>query len=216
MSVDTFDFIGTHVMACEERGNGELFPLMAFKGITKSIADSYAQNFPGVNLIKSSGSVRHQNALEHFTRKWESNGETYAYTCSFTIDPEITDKRKRLLAIKMLYPLLLYYHYANDIDRSIALGTVRTKTNIMFQKLGFIALRDQDGELGPLAFPSLQNEECLVVVMEKFSEECVRMAYEFQEQWATRIEISDQVRKQTRSDSGMMDRLDERRIACLH
>ena len=214
LAVDTIDYVGTHVLACKEV-NKEFVPIMAFKGITKRVSDHYALPFPGRNCIASTNSIEHKDALEKFIENCEGKNEEIAYTCSFTIEPKLENRRDRFEAMKYLYPLLLFYHYAMDVDKSIAIGSTKTKTNHMFKKLGFVGLSNRGVELPTIKIPSLMNEEFLVVLLEKFSQNCMDMAHDCMDKWNNRIEVSDKVMCHTKFHSGKMSHLNEHKLACL-
>lgn len=190
LPIDTTDYIGTHIVACKENKNGSLHPIMGFKGITLERCLHYGQNFSGRGCISSVHSDIHKTALDQYINQSISEGHALAYASSFAIDPDLKG-REKFEAIKLLFPLLLFYHREFKFPRLIACGATRTKTHITFQKLGFHPLSQAGKVLSAINNPALQNEEVVVMALENFSAECEASANDNQDLWDNRIQIAD-------------------------
>lgn len=190
LPVDTFDYIGTHILACRERENGELHPIMGFKGISLERCLHYGQNFSGRSSISSVRSDIHKMALDQYIDSSVGAGHALAYTSSFAVDPNL-DRREKLEAMKLLFPLIAFYRRDFRLSRLLANGSIKSKTNITFRKLGFRPLLHAGEVLSPVYIPALQNEQFEVMTMEHLSAECEASANANQALWDARIEISD-------------------------
>lgn len=192
LPINTSDFIGTHVVICTKNEDGSLHPIMGFKGITLKCCLHYGQSFTGRSCIASAQSDTHNQALDQYIKSLEDKSRL-AYVSSFAIDPNLKG-RKKLEAMKLLFPLLLFYYRKFDLSRLICLGSITSTTHITFEKLGFHPLLNSSGEAMPrISLPALQNEEVEVMTLEKFSVECEASATANQKLWDERIEISDRL-----------------------
>lgn len=190
LPVDTSDYIGTHIMVCRENGNGELHPIMAFKGISLERCHQYGQQFAGRSCISSAHSDLHKMALEQYIESSIEGGHALAYTSSFAVDPDL-DRGAKLEAMKLLFPLVALYRLDFGISRLLALGSIKTKTNVTFRKLGFHPLVHAGEMIPPVNIPAFQNERFEAMAMEHPSVECESSANAIQAWWDARIEISD-------------------------
>jgi len=129
-------------------------------------------------------------ALDQYINRSLSEGYSLGHASSFAIDPNL-ERREKLDAIKLLFPLLPFYLREFNLSRLIACGVIKSKTNITFQKLGFLPLSHAGEVLPSVINPALQNTEVEVMTMENCSAECEASAKINQELWDKRIEISD-------------------------
>lgn len=190
LPVDTFDYIGTHIVGCKEYEDGSLHPVMGFKGITLERCLHYGQNFSGRGSLSSVQSDIHKSALDRYIEQSLNEGHTLGYASSFAIDPELR-RREKLEAMQLLFPLLPFYIRAFNLSRLIVNGSTKSRTNITFRKLGFHPLLHAGEVLPPLRIPAFQNEEFEVMTLESCSLECEASASANQELWDNRIEISE-------------------------
>jgi len=190
LPVDTTDFIGTHIVACNENDDGSLHPIMGFKGVTLERCLHYGQNFSGRNALASVHSDIHKLALDQYITQSLNDGHTLSHNSSLAVDPSLKG-RKKLEAMKLIFPLALFHYREFSLTRLISFGSITSKTHITFRKLGFHPILHAGKPLPPVCIPAIQNEEAEIMTLENFSAECEALAVANQALWDERIEISD-------------------------
>ena len=185
--VDKSDFHGTHLAFCQER-NGELFPITAYRVMERDRCEKYGMAFSGEVLCDTTSSEEHKLALREFCHKYKE--VNIAYSSSFTIDPNI-QREYRKEAIDFLIPLFAYSHIHWKIEKSLALGSVRTHTDTMYHQMGLLPLKHNGETLNPIAFPCYAGEEFEVQACEELTPHCLEMAKKYLYLWKGRIQISD-------------------------
>ena len=181
------DFVGTNMVLCEEK-HGELTPISAYRSITKERCDKYNITFPGLTLCNNTGSTAHIQALSNFVKEHES--QPLAYGSSFTIFPFL-EKRDHVDAVKALVPLFAYYHLHFKVNKSIALGAVKTKTDKMYHKMGLFPIKYKGKELENPVFPEYDNQPFEVQTLTGLTDHCLEVAHEYRKLWMDRIYFPD-------------------------
>ena len=187
LPVDASDYIGTHMLVCEEVC-GNLTPLTGFKGISADRCLHYGQQFTGRTCISSVQSEIHKSVLNQYIDDALAPGYRLSYIGSYAVAPN-TPKRIKAELLRLIFQLIAFYQVNFKLTRLLAIGSTRSRTNITLRKLGFEPLMHQGSTMAPVCIPSLQNEEFEVMRLEKLSEACNASITVYNSLWDNRIEI---------------------------
>lgn len=188
--VDKSDFHATHMCLAEEL-NGELKILSSFKAINKSTSDYYNMPFPGGTICDSTNSIRHINYLKSFVNECVSNQEDIVYYGTYALNPSLNRDQKKIV-LSYIFPILGMYSNYWNINKSILVGSVKTKFNKIISRAGILPISENGIELSPVKIPILDNELFSVQVGFKFSELCFEFLEEHNNLWTDRIHISSE------------------------
>ena len=185
LALDTFDFIGAHLLLCEERPNGELHPLMGYKSAPLKVAEHYNLQFPAFALLRSSGVPEYIPVVEKLIEQAKRAGEEICYDSSWTIDQKVKEDRdlNRHLR-KMFTSLIVNYHRDFHREQWITCGVVHFKTDQFFTWLGGKAITEPFPQL------TLDNSPVSMIHIEKHSKEAVEAAKHFEADWENRIVVT--------------------------
>lgn len=187
--VDKSDFHCTHLCLCTFE-NDELTPICSYRAISKDRSDQYGFKFPGLSVCDSTGSQEHKEALSEFVNSCEIQNQKVAYYSSFAIDPNLRGEIRKE-AIIFIFPVLAFYMIHWEVDKGIAIGSCKTKTDDLYHKTGLLPINLKGEELGSLVIPASGNEEFEVQALESLSDYCIEKAQEKMELWNDRVHVFD-------------------------
>ena len=191
------DFFGTNLVLCLEMDTG-LQPLVAYRAVTKKRCDQYHFKFPGYTLCDNTGSLPHINAVRSFNEESLKQGKNLAYSSVFTIDhwmlidKEKIPRKKVRNIVDFLLPLFAYQHIHWKVDHSVAVGSVKTKTDQMYHRMGLFPIKYKGEELPPQRFPELGDGLFEVQTLTTLTDESLAAAQRYLPLWKDRIHISDE------------------------
>ncbi len=194
MPVDHTDYYGTHMVAAEEREDGQFYPLMAFKCVTLERCQKYHAQFPCMAMIKHLNSSVHATALEKILSELDCGGEHIAYGSSFAIDPNLS-LEDRIEMLELMYPLWFYYIQDFGIKVAFSFGTVESKVFKILAKLGLELFKFEDRVLAPVASEIFYGQSAYLQLMDRCSSICQREARraDYLDLWVNRIHFDDPV-----------------------
>lgn len=188
LPVDTTDFISTHHLLCKETDLG-LYPLMAYKSITYQKATIHNLPFPILNLAKSIGINKHEEAINNIVLRCESDGLKLSYDSSWTIDPETRKDRELTQTLRNIMTALhsLYHHNAKT-DEIISLGSLRFKMERLFLYWGYNPIALESKPLDQFIVPSYFNEPVMMFHQTSgFSKQALEDARVYMNLWDDRL-----------------------------
>jgi hypothetical protein len=187
---DTTDFVAAHILFCHETNVG-LKPLMAFKITSLKVCEKHRISFPGMNLVQQAQAPEHISAVEKIMANCASQGRHLAYMSSWTADPEVRKNRPLMRELRIYFKgVYVLAHQALGIDEILIGGTLRFRTEKIFEELGHQAIKDEnDRDLSLIHVKHLFGEEVLVMHLKSFSSHALDCASEMLEHWESRIEV---------------------------
>lgn len=193
LPVDTTDFVGTHLMVCEELGNGDLTPLVAYRSMTLSRCNTHRLEFPLLSAVKKSGDRQHAdvicNALEDCTRR----GIDISYESSWAVRQDArsaTNKEFGSLLRELVAVMAVHHHDDFDIPESLAGGVVRFKTGKTYTFLGYDRLQKDGAILPVIENYGLYGEQAELWHLTKFSDQARLLAKKYRSLWDQKLILS--------------------------
>jgi hypothetical protein len=192
MPVDMGDFVGTHVVLCEEREEG-LVPLMGFKSVNLDRCETFRLQFPAFGLLDGTQLSEHKKAVLEYINRAKSKGESVGYNGSWTMSPEVRVDRKLAQTIKdMSISFLALYYQTYNIKNVVAAAVVRFKVNELKKFIGFSPIQLGSKSLETFSSPAFFGEELALMTVEKFSDEINALAKTFETLWNQRLILSQE------------------------
>ncbi|MBT3984550.1 MAG: hypothetical protein HOE90_24550 [Bacteriovoracaceae bacterium] len=187
--VDTSDLFATHFIVGEVV-DGELNPLISFKGLTEERCNHWKIPFNGSEVVKRTKNKRHIKAVNNFFEYNRSYNGGVGYTASLAIDPNVGDNAKRIQCLKMFECMLSRFHTDFGIKSSMCIARMRVQSDKVLKKIGYEALKLKSEILPQIPFPQYIGDEFLILVLNNLSEEAHQLIEEFRSDWDERIVIA--------------------------
>ncbi|MDQ1443565.1 MAG: hypothetical protein QOI20_29 [Acidimicrobiaceae bacterium] len=189
LPVDGSDFYSTHYLVAEAGDvEGDRFPaVMGFRFTTLARCRQYNAPFPAVALCNAAGAVEHGAAVRALIEECDADGRTIAYSGSWTISPNTTADRVALRDLTIAGLLLM--NKAFGIDVAVVGGTLRFKTDRLFELWGFEPMRGYNGPLAPIKVAHLGDEFVLLMQATEFSQTARAAADRWRTPWDDRLAI---------------------------
>lgn len=146
LPLDGTDFIGTHVLFCEERAQS-LRVVSTMKSVSYERCRRFNASFPAIGLALASKQEHQVRYVEREIRDAESSGTDISYIAGWTIDPVWKhENRAEVPMLRDLYAMAnVFWHMESGVRRILIGGNVRFKTDRFFERLGFEYGRDEEG-----------------------------------------------------------------------
>lgn len=191
--VDTGDFVGTHLLLCEQDKNGSLEPIMGFKSITHRRCELHGMEFPAYHLIEDGQFGEHKQLIRSLVEQAQSKNEEIAYNGSWTVRQDVR-KDRALMQLCYDVTLLLLVRYYTDyrIGNVLAGATVRFKVHQFKEFMGFEYPTLHGKRLPNFPCKPFFNEEVALMLLRQFSPAAHRLADRYRTFWENRICISAQ------------------------
>ncbi len=188
LPLDTYDFIGTHLMVCREE-NGRLVPISGFRSVFLSTCDFHRLPFPALELIRTAGgATSHEWAVRKILKSCRDEGVSISYESSWTIQPEVRKDRELTNYIRDMLTAVMALHQRDaKVTQSLVCGVLRFKTDQFFKGMGFIPLDFMGSTLPELHQASLFGETVVMMHRKKVSEHALMLSEKFESHWANRI-----------------------------
>jgi hypothetical protein len=190
LPLDGSDFIGTHLMVCEER-EGQLLPLLAYKSISLGRCRIHQSTFPVLGLAMGCRSERHVAALEAILARHEADPSRLSYDGSWTIHPEARrDQQRTTLLREIMQAVHVLHHERRGTQEFLSLGAVRFKVEQFLGFWGYRPILDLSGVMDPLRLHAYFNEKVMMMhLVGEFSPAARALAEKYRSLWGSRIEI---------------------------
>ncbi|HRO67761.1 MAG TPA: hypothetical protein PL182_09385 [Pseudobdellovibrionaceae bacterium] len=187
LPADTTDLYAHHFVVAEKQG-GKLRPLSSYKAVDLSRSDYHRHTFPAFSLVDQAKAPLHREALQIEIDRCRKNQRRIAYCSSWTIDPEVRGDQALHRYLKETF-CGFYMSFLSElgVDETIVGGTLRFKTDVIFQRLGHRPLSLDGSILPPIHVSHLFNENVLVMHMREKNEECRRLEKEARLLWNRKL-----------------------------
>lgn len=191
LPVDSYDFISTHHLVCEEK-NGSLIPLMGYRSVTLEAAKVFKMPFPGLAVVRSSGAKRHEAVLLRLIEEADNAKRPITYGSSWTISPQVTSGSAFRQHMKhLMTTMLVGYELGAGIEERFCCGVPAMKSDRFFQEVGYTRIEEDGDPLPPFSQASLLGEEAVLLRCRTFSDKALEIADAHHEFWANRIVIDE-------------------------
>lgn len=187
LPVDGSDFYSTHFLVGFGDSAETFQAVMGHRFTTLARCRQYNAPFPALALANAAGAKEHAAAVQRLIDECEANGRTLSYAGSWTIAPGVTANRAALRDLTIAGLVLL--HEAFGIDVAVVGGTLRFKTDRLFQAWGFEALDGGEGPLPAMEVAHLGNEFVLLMAAADFSDAAHGSADDWRPAWDARLAI---------------------------
>lgn len=188
LPIDTTDFIGTHLIVCENEGD-ELIPLMAYKSTTVETCEKYNLKFPFLGLLENSGNKVCLNETHDLINKLKKNNSSLSYDTSWTMSQKLEGLREKRDYLKEILQMLLVKHHTDyNIPNWVTFGICKMKTDLLFKSMGGIEISQE-----PLIkHPGLNGQDAVAILLpsNNYQFEALRMSKKHELLWKNKIEIS--------------------------
>ena len=191
LPVDTSDLIAAHQLVCKKTKEG-LIPLTGYKSTTLQRSKIHGLTFPGLGLVRSANAPLHERAVEKIMADCEGRGASLAYTSSWTMDKTIPKSNRELRTVlrELFETMYVRYHLEYGIDEILVGGTLRFKTEVLFNFWGHHPLKLEDHELSHINVPNLLGEPVVVMHLKNFSNEAIEKVEKWRSMWDQRVTIA--------------------------
>jgi hypothetical protein len=187
LPVDGSDFYSTHFLVSHGGEDEPFRAVMGFRFTTLARCRQYNAPFPALALAQAAGAQEHAQAMRVLIDRCDRENRTMAYAGSWTIAPDLTSGR---IALRDLTTAGMYLlHEAFGIDDGIVGGTLRFKTDRLFQSWGFGAIANDEGPLPPVRVAHLGDEIVLLMHSSGFTDTARQVADRWRKQWDNRLAI---------------------------
>ncbi len=187
LPVDTYDYVATHFLICEETDNG-LEPVTGYKSLSLKKSIKHQMTFQGIAVLESSGALHHIRALKSFLEQCEQENRSVCYGSSWTIHPKFRDTPElRPLMRDVSVALLANSVMDQGVTDHIMCGTPKVKTDALLKTWGYEPMMAEGIELPYFYQKSLMNEPAQMFVCKRFSDYALDLAKKYRELWDSRL-----------------------------
>ena len=188
LPADAGDFIGTHVLLCEEQIGG-LEPLMGMKFTTGARCHTHHLEFPLFHVVDRRF-TEHHYAVEKAVNTIIKANESFSYSASWTMDEEARKDPNFANFCKHL-SIAFFYHYAEtyEVKNLFAAATLRFKVEQWKLFLGYQPLENNGVPLPAIECIPFFNEPILLMHLRKFRPEASNHAEQFNYLWNRRLTL---------------------------
>lgn len=189
--VDTGDFVGTHLLLCEELRGGDIEPIMGFKSLSYRRCQIHELEFPAFHLFPKEDHEKHRRAVESLLDEAERNGEETCYNGSWTVRQDLRSDRTLIqLCYDVTLLLLVRYYTDYRIQNVLAGATVRFKVHRFKEFMGWEYVESDGNRLATFPCKPFFNEEVALMRLRKFSPEAHALAERYRFFWEQRLTVS--------------------------
>lgn len=188
LPVDTTDFIANHVLIYEKLQTGKSRLVSALKSTPFHYCKAFQLEFNARTLLRHGhAKQQHLIALNTILEKCSSLSRSIAYYSSWTILPEIREKKENVRLLKDIVTALTFLHHQEEsIDELLGLGVPKFKTHEYFSTWGFEAVQFQGSDLPRLYVETYSDIEVILMHLQSFSVYAKERALFYQGLWEAR------------------------------
>ena len=174
LSVDTYDFIGTHHLIYDQ--SNEI--VMAYRSISLSCCKIYSLPLPIVTVLENSNAIEHFEAVNGRIKKEEELGNDVIYASGFCVNTKLKKNNRRLFC--SAYSLITDIHgsLANEYPEDtlfLCCSSVRYNTYKLFSKMGYEKFKHGARELPQFTQQSLGGD--LANLLEMRDKSLIKMSH---------------------------------------
>lgn len=194
LPLDGTDFVATHHLVCLPRGGTALEPIMGFKTIDLNRCNRHGLPFPLLGVLRSSGAFDHEKAVQEILNRCVREDRKIAYGSSWTADPELLRDRENAAFLRELMPALLVSYLVDaGIHEQLGCGSLRLKTNLVFENLGYERLTSGGEILPPFQQASLIGDEAVALHCPRFNDYALGLVEKYRAFFHSRMVISPEM-----------------------
>ncbi len=197
MPVGSDDFFSNHIIICQEKEDGELRPVAAFKSITNGVSNRFNISFP---IIEHNLKGVEEDYQDHVTEvvSWlndkQIKNEIVGYNFGWTISPFIKERSERDFLINFSTAMYFYYYNNYNINHVITAAFKDFGVHKIQERMGF-SYFEKDGEALP-AFRGkvFQDKEAYFMYLEDldFPVDFKSSVKFFEKYWNNRITYNNE------------------------
>ena len=189
LPVDTGDFVGTHLIVCEEL-EGKFTVLMGYKSISIERCETHHLKFPIFHLLESEPLENYRQAVRDVLSEAVSKNESVAYNASWTISPEVSrDTVLRKICVDLTVAMMYFYYTEYKIRHIVAAAIRRFKVDRLKLFIGYNYLKLGETVLPPVMLPTFFNEVASVMHLTEFTPEAIELSMSYLGLWENRITL---------------------------
>lgn len=192
LPIDTLDLVANHLLVCEQKADGSLFPLMGYRSISFNRCKTHGQGFPLVTLMHLIQNPNHEESVKTAIHNATTNGHEIFYDSSWTIRPEVRENRElteELIGIMKALHVLQHID-SPKVEEIMAGGVLRFKMERLYEYWGYDRLSFQGEALPPISMPYASGEKAILFHLKKFSPAALEYAKEFESMWKNRLDVT--------------------------
>jgi hypothetical protein len=184
---DKADFFGTHLILCEEQGG--LNPIFAYRSVTLERCLQHRFEFPALTVARQDGSQGLLERIESLTEKYQPQGHKISWDSAWAQDASVrvsktAEERELFRRITMAIGCL--HHQNEGIDHMLTLGTLKVKTDVLFNLMGLAPVLPD----AKFSYSGQFGSEVEVYGGDSFSLAAKSAAEEFRGLWSNRLAFS--------------------------
>jgi hypothetical protein len=191
LPVDETDYIATHPLICIEDGD-ELIPISGSKVISYSTCEAFNVGFAMKSCLEKARKTEHLYSLFKILEEAQKKNSKICYHGGYTISPSYRNDKEVLELLKELFiASSVLYFKSNGIKELLGIGVPQFKTDDFFYNWGYKkvnSIEGQDLENFPLYF--LKNIDGVMMHLNSFSNEVLKIALKYEKIWSNRLELS--------------------------
>lgn len=170
LPIDTTDFYASHLILGFDDDFG-FRPLMSGKTTLLSRTEFHQHTFPALSLVEQAGSAEHSRVVRLEIESALRGKSDLAYFGSWTVDPIVRQDPNLRSFLRDIFPgMYVNFHRYLGVQRIFLGGTLRFKTERLFEKLGHVPLAYNGNVLENIQVRHLFQENVQVMYLTKFSE----------------------------------------------
>lgn len=167
---DKTDLIAKHYLICAAETDC-LIPLAGYKRVTLIACDDYQIVLPIQIWAKNSGDVAHFQAVNEIIRSHRVSGQTLTYGAHIVLHKRakefITSDFFKEFAAGACY----LFQIENGSYTELINSTLRTRTNVWFEQIGYQPLLSNEGNpIAPARHPESPDDSFIPMIMRELSE----------------------------------------------
>lgn len=186
LAVDESDIYATHFIVGEQKED-HIDPVISFKALTQKRCEEWNRPFNATAITQKSNSKDHLNSLMRIIEECKNNKEDFGYTASLAVSPFLKDKTIKEKIIEMFLCMLARFHTDFEIKKSMCVGRVKVKSPEVLKRIGYYPITLNGEELSSLRLPQYLNNEYIMLVLHKISEEGEKIIEKYRTDWESRL-----------------------------
>lgn len=188
LSIDTTDFIGSHLLLCQVEASGDLTPIMGYKSTKRSDCNRFGVDFPIERIVREHGTQKCFSELSALFSRCEKSNAEITYDTSWTISPTVRVQESLKKEIKDITTAIAVHHHRDfNIPHWLTFGICKFKTDMFFSKWGLKPVSSQ----ALLKHPFLKGSDAITMHCDvsEHSQYAYEMADKYSALWSDRIHL---------------------------
>lgn len=189
LPVDTYDFIGTHVLICEEKGES-LKPLSGFKSIALKRCERFNLQFPAYLQLRGAEMTIHRQAIDQIISRCKNLDREIVFDSSWAVAPEARALRTTYLQLQQMFVSnIVHWHQTEGEPERLGMGGIRVRTHRFFEKVGYERVALEGNSLPVFRQASLMGASVILMHLKTCSRYAFELAERYRDSWSNRTVI---------------------------